>query len=172
MARKMDRQTYGLWLEGGGERLGLVGWAGLCLCLLPETPRARDSVPCLLELPHKPPPCAASFSRSLCSWQQASRMCRIVLERGRSQQGEPKGPKDAGFEQGRKSVDFRAVPASPTHFQRLVYVGLACSYSRTSRASLLTTADSIGDWGVPVWSRTISSIKFILRGQYKRRDGR
>lgn len=53
-----------------------------------------------------------------------------------------------------------------------VYEGLACIHSRTKRTSLWARADSIGDWRDPVWSRTISSIKFILRGQYKRRDGR
>jgi len=115
MAGKVDHQTYGYGLRGKED--GWVSQAGPSSLSLSRTPQNQERCA---------PPVASDVLTGLRREQRASPspsqpsvMCRIVLERGRSQQGEPKGPKDAGFEQGRKSVDFRAVPASPTHFQRL-----------------------------------------------------
>jgi len=52
-------------------------------------------------------------------------------------------------------------------------VGLACMQVRERRdRACRTRRPAIGDGTASLWFSTISSIKFILRGQYKRRDGR
>lgn len=114
--RKTIASGYGL-SKGGEGANGWVSWAGPGSVSLSRAPKSSTSS----AFPLSP----SRSLTALCCPQRAGRsqpraMCRIVLERGRSEKGEPKGPKDARSKQGRKSVDFSNGSCfPPEHFLRL-----------------------------------------------------
>lgn len=181
------RKTVEKWGGGGGGRTsGSPVWAGRSSSGSREPPkrcRGEVQVPVLDQETEAGP--WGGVRRAACGAVSGQR--RVYVPYSAREGPEPEWASQKGqrmatlSKQGRKvgrfwrgSAVLRCCGACfPKHaLVATVYEGLACIHSRTKRTSLWARADSIGDWRDPVWSRTISSIKFILRGQYKRRDGR
>ncbi|KAK3936261.1 hypothetical protein QBC46DRAFT_452850 [Diplogelasinospora grovesii] len=95
-----------------------------------------------------------------------------VLRRGRNDKPSPKGQKDTQFDQGEQIGKFSRGSCFLTALSATLYASLGVHMQQEGRERVFV--DQAGfDWRHenPLHIQTISSIKFILRGQYKRRDG-
>lgn len=161
------------------------GWAGCGCWTSPE--RVSQALPEPLEPKSRPevrlPEGLRCVVRLSSRWtvtnemalsaSQSLTICRIVLKRGRSETGAPKGQKDIQIEQGSKSVIFLELFLLPQGtFCESVLSAWRAYRAGKPRLSLLIRPATIGDRGARFWFSTISSINFILPSQYKRRDGR